>query len=158
MSLAGFLYGSWVSRPFALVYTKSIAKSIKKALLSYVVLNNSVTSEIVVLTPFSRGERRFVTLMTLSLFLASLRYWRPDAICDAVTLMTLYSLLGHKKKKIKKKKNNKYMSRWQIYRHCSYSVIAFKYWRPNNTFHPLICDAIKSLASQIHLLASQIGY
>ena len=74
MSRAGFLYGYWVSRPFALVYTNFLAKSSKKALLSYVVFNNSVNSDIVVLTPFSKGEgviftlRNFIAYYSVNLF------------------------------------------------------------------------------------------
>ena len=132
LSRAGFLYGSWVSRPFILVYTNSMAKSSKKALLSYVVfnnivinkgseaisgkpimtpktgingllsyiaLNNIVIAEIIVLTPFSKGEAGKMTIMTISPFLSSSRYWRHDAIYDDMTLMTIYILLRQKTKK-----------------------------------------------------------
>ena len=109
MSRAGFLYGSWVSRPFALVYTIFLAKSSKKALLSYVVFNNSVNYDIVVLTPFSKGEGVIFTLYTLRLFIASFVNPHRDAIIYANTLFTLYFLLRHKIKKIKRKKNNGYM-------------------------------------------------
>ena len=183
----GFLSGLWVSRPFALVYTNSIAKSSKKALLSYVVfnnsvinkgseaisgmfimtpkaeisrllgyimLNNSVIAEIVVLTPFFKGEAGKMTLMTLSLFLASSRYWRPDAICDAVTPVTQYILLRQKTKKNFRKNFYSHMSRWLKYRHCPYSVIAFRDWRPKAILRPLIYDAKKLIASSNHFIAS----
>jgi len=183
----GFLYGSWVSRPFVLVYTNSIAKSSKKALLSYVVFNNSVINkgseaisgkliltpktgisrlvsyiisnnsviaEIVVLTPFSKGEAGKMTLMTQSLFLASSRYWRPDAICDAMTLMTQYILLRQKTKKNFRKNFYSHMLRWLKCRHCPYSVITFRDWRPKAILHPLIYDAKKPIASSNHFIAS----
>ena len=46
------------------------------------------------------------------------------------------------------------MLRWLKCRHCPYSVIAFRDWRPKAILRPLIYDAKKPIASSNHFIAS----
>ena len=96
------------SLPFS-VYINYKTKSSKKALLSYISLNNSVKSEIAVLTTFSKGEGEFLTLLTLRLFLPLNGKWRPEATFNVIIAINGISLyLGIKQKKNIRKKFKSY--------------------------------------------------